>query len=67
MSELFRVFAALGGARLLRSTVFGLTVADPALLIAAALFLIIVGIAAACGPAWRALRMDPLGSPRHEQ
>jgi putative ABC transport system permease protein len=50
---------SLGAARFVRSMLFGLGPADPATLLAAALVLVLVGLAAAGLPARRAARIDP--------
>lgn len=50
--------------RLLRHVVFGLGTFDPSALALATVALTIVSAAAAAGPAWRAMRTDPLEAMR---
>jgi ABC-type antimicrobial peptide transport system permease subunit len=58
--------AALAGARLVRSQLFGLGAADPASFTSAAIVLTIVAVAAALFPARRASRVDPMVALRYE-
>ena len=57
---------AIGGTRLVSSLLFGLSPRDPATLAASLLLLLVVSIAAAARPAWRASRTDPLVALRSE-
>jgi predicted permease len=57
---------ALGGARFVRSLLYGVSAADPLTPIVAALVFIVVGLSAALLPAWRASRVDPAVALRHE-
>jgi ABC-type antimicrobial peptide transport system permease subunit len=52
--------------RVLGSLLFGVTPSDPWLLAGAASCLLLVALAAAATPAWRASRVDPLVALRHE-
>ena len=60
------VAGAFGLTRLLNSQLFGVKAADPLTLIAVPLILLVVALAAACVPARRASRLDPLTALRHE-
>ena len=60
------VVAALPGARLWRSLLFGVSATDPLTLVAVCLVLMIVSAAACYLPAKRALEVDPVGSLRFE-
>jgi predicted permease len=51
--------AALLAAKLTRGMLYGLNPGDPAVFAAAVVFLIAVGVIAACLPAWRASRTEP--------
>jgi putative ABC transport system permease protein len=53
-------------ARSLSSLLYGVEPSDPATLIASVLLLFGVGALAACIPAWRASRIDPMVALRHE-
>jgi putative ABC transport system permease protein len=53
-------------ARSLSSLLYGVEPSDPATLIASVLLLFGVGALAACIPAWRASRIDPMAALRHE-
>jgi ABC-type antimicrobial peptide transport system permease subunit len=50
----------------LRSLLFGLSPYDPATMTAAAAVLIVVAVAAAIKPAWKAARVDPIVALRYE-
>jgi predicted permease len=58
--------AALAATRVLSTLLFGLTPRDPATLAGSAAVLLIAGTVAACVPAWRASRVDPMTALRHE-
>jgi predicted permease len=60
------VAAALIGGRMLRSLLFGVEAADPLMILAAVATLLLVAIAAACVPARRATRVDPMVALRYE-
>ncbi len=60
------VAAAFGLTRLLHAELFGVKPSDPLTFAAAPLLLLIVALAAACIPALRASRVDPLVALRHE-
>jgi predicted permease len=57
---------AVGGGRLVRTMLYGLSVSDPFSLAAAVLVLAIAGLAAGYVPARRASRVDPMVALRHE-
>lgn len=50
----------------IESELFGIKGADPVVITATALLLLVVAFGAGCLPAWRASRVDPLLSLRHE-
>ncbi|MBA3972769.1 MAG: hypothetical protein C0504_00970 [Candidatus Solibacter sp.] len=52
--------------KVIRSFLFGVTGADPAAFVAATVVLSVVGLTAACVPAWRSARADPLKTLRAE-
>ena len=52
--------------RALRAVVFEIGTLDPASLAAAVLGVVVVGLAAAAVPAWRAARLPPMNALRHE-
>jgi predicted permease len=52
--------------RPLGSLLYGVTASDPTVLAAAVACLLLVAVAAAAVPAWRAARVDPLVALRHE-
>jgi len=52
--------------RPLGSLLYGVTASDPTILAAAVACLLLVAVAAAAVPAWRAARVDPLVALRHE-
>jgi ABC-type antimicrobial peptide transport system permease subunit len=56
----------LGGGRLVRTMLYGLTGSDPSSLIAAVVVLAIAGLAAGYLPARRASRVDPMVALRYE-
>src|SRR5829696_1678067 len=58
--------AAWAASRLIKSMLFGLEPADPATIGGAVLLLGIAALVAACLPAWRAARLDPLAALRHD-
>ncbi len=58
--------AAVAATRVLSTLLFGLTPRDPATLAGSAAVLLIAGTLAACVPAWRASRVDPMTALRHE-
>ena len=60
------VAAALGLTRLLSAQLFGVQPSDPLTFTAVPLILLVVALAAACIPALRASRVDPLVALRHE-
>jgi predicted permease len=57
---------ALGTARLIASFLFGLTAADPAVLVVSVAFLFVTGLVAGYLPAQRASRVDPMVALRYE-
>jgi ABC-type antimicrobial peptide transport system permease subunit len=63
---LIGVPAALLGARLIASQLFGLSAADPLTLIAAAIVLTLVALLAGYLPARRAAHVNPLNALRYE-
>ncbi|HEX7773126.1 MAG TPA: FtsX-like permease family protein, partial [Pyrinomonadaceae bacterium] len=63
---LIGVPAALLGARLIASQLFGLSATDPLTLIAAAIVLTLVALLAGYLPARRASRVNPLNALRYE-
>jgi len=52
--------AALASAKVMATLVFGVTASDPLTLVAVAATLALVALAASLGPAYRALRLDPV-------
>jgi putative ABC transport system permease protein len=60
------VAAALALTRLLRALLFEVSATDAASFGGAVLLLLAVGLAAACVPAWRASRIDPVSTLRYE-
>jgi predicted permease len=58
--------AALAAARVIASMLFGVTARDPLTLVVAAAILLAVATLAACLPAWRASRTDPMTALRYE-
>src|SRR5258708_39909200 len=60
-------FAALvPAARLIRAMLFGVTPADPVTIVSAASAMLGAALLAACGPARRASRVDPMAALRYE-
>jgi putative ABC transport system permease protein len=60
------VVASIGFLRLLRSALFNVSPADPSVLAAVSLLLVIVALVASYVPARRALRVDPVTALRHD-
>ena len=60
------VAAAFGLTRLLNAQLFGVKPSDPLTFTSAPLILLLVALAAACIPALRASRVDPVVALRHE-
>ena len=60
------VLAAAGLTRYLQSMLFELTPLDPPTFLAVAMLFLVVGLTAACLPALRASRVDPLVALRHD-
>jgi ABC-type antimicrobial peptide transport system permease subunit len=60
------VAAAFGLTRLLNAQLFGVKPSDPLTFAAVPAILLVVALAAACIPALRASRVDPLVALRHE-
>jgi putative ABC transport system permease protein len=58
--------ASFGLMRLLRAELFGVTPSDPLTFTVAAAVLLAIALTAACVPALRAVRVDPLVALRHE-
>ena len=63
---LIGVALAIGGSRFVRSLLYGVSATDPTMQVSAALAFVVVGVAAAWLPAWRASRTDPAVALRHE-
>ncbi|MBW3554586.1 MAG: ADOP family duplicated permease, partial [Gemmatimonadetes bacterium] len=57
---------ALGGLRLLRGLLFGVSPGDPIALLAGGATLVAVAVAASMVPAWRATRVEPVTALRQE-
>jgi ABC-type antimicrobial peptide transport system permease subunit len=57
---------ALAGARWIQGMLFGVGGVDPVVIMLASLLLIVVASIAACLPARRAARVDPMIALRHE-
>ena len=57
---------ALATTRLLSAFLFGVGPTDPLTLVSAAVLLLLIGMAAAFAPAWRAARVDPMTALREE-
>jgi putative ABC transport system permease protein len=60
------VLGALGLTRLMRSLLYGVSIADPATYVGISLMLFVVALAACCVPALRAARVDPILTLRQE-
>jgi putative ABC transport system permease protein len=60
------VLAAVGGARLLRSLIYGVSATDPATFVTVPLIVVVVAVLAAAIPARRASRVDPVSVLRIE-
>ena len=60
------VVEAFGLTRLLQAQLFGVKPSDPLTFTAVPPILLVVALAAACAPALRASRVDPLAALRHE-
>jgi predicted permease len=58
--------AALGGARLIQGSLFGVRTADPLVLGGSVSLMFAVAVVAAATPAWRASRVDPMKALRYE-
>jgi ABC-type antimicrobial peptide transport system permease subunit len=58
--------AALAGARLLGSLLYGVSAADPTIFAAAPAMVVAVALAACCVPAVRAMRLDPIKAIRNQ-
>jgi ABC-type antimicrobial peptide transport system permease subunit len=58
--------AAVAGAGVIRSQLFGVQPRDPVTFVAVPLLLGLVGVAAILVPAWRAARLDPVTVLRTE-
>ena len=63
---LIGVALAIGGGRFVSSLLYGVSATDAGMQIYAALVFVVVGVAAAWLPAWRASRTDPAVALRHE-
>jgi putative ABC transport system permease protein len=57
---------AIGGARLIRSLLFGITSGDPVTLVSVPAFVLLVALLASIGPTLRALRIDPMVALRDD-
>ena len=57
---------SLGAARWIESLVFGISPTDPAVLASVATVLLVVAVVSCLLPAWRATRIDPIGTLRAE-
>jgi ABC-type antimicrobial peptide transport system permease subunit len=57
---------AIGGARLIRSMLFGIATGDPVTLVSVPAFVLLVALLASVGPTIRALRIDPMEALRQE-
>src|SRR5258706_10630252 len=57
---------ALAATQLTRQMLFGLSPTDPAVFASAVLLLVVVGVLAACLPAWRASRTEPAIALRNQ-
>jgi predicted permease len=62
----FGLFAATWTTSFFKSFLFGVTPTDPAVFLAVALLLTLVGLAASSLPAYSAIRIDPMAIIRHE-
>jgi predicted permease len=60
------IVVAAAATRLIRSLLYGITASDPLTFVSVALLLICVVLLACFVPAWRAMRVDPMVTLRHE-
>ena len=60
------IVAALASGKFVASLLYGVSPRDPSAMLVAAATLLVVGVAASLGPAWRASRVDPATVLREE-